>query len=122
MSKPFFISGDFMILGYSDARRLSTAVLAAADLAQRHGANLNPKILHLAAQIHSATGHSEPVRPTFEDTAEYEQITTASAAEILGCSERNVRRLAQRGRLPGVRNGKPWYFNREDVEAYRDYR
>lgn len=70
-----------MILGYSDARRLSTAVLAAADLAQRHGANLNPKILHLAAQIHSATGHSEPVRPTFEDTTEYEQITTASAAK-----------------------------------------
>lgn len=122
MNKPIFISGDFMILGYSDAQRLSTAVFAAADLARRHGANLNPKTLSLAAQIHSATGHSEPALPSFEDTAEYEQITTARAAEILGCTGRNVRRLAQRGRLPGVRNGKHWSFNREDVEAYRDYR
>nr|WP_269150732.1 helix-turn-helix domain-containing protein [Corynebacterium parakroppenstedtii] len=76
----------------------------------------------MAAQIHSATGHPEPARTSFEDNAEYEQVTTARAAEILGCTERNVRRLAEHRRLPGVKNGKSWYFNRDDVEVYRDYK
>lgn len=120
MNEPVSLSGDVLIITHNDAHLLSRAVLSAADLAHRHGANLNPKVLRLAAQIHSVTGHSEPARTSFEDNVEYEQITTTQAAEILGCSDRNVRSLAQRERLPGVKKGKPWFFNRDDVEVYRD--
>ena len=120
MNEPLSLSGDVLIITRRDAHLLSRAILSAADLAHRHGANLNPKVLHLAARIHSVTGHSEPARTSFEDNVEYEQITTTQAAEILGCSDRNVRSLAQRDRLPGVKKGKPWFFNRDDVEVYRD--
>lgn len=122
MKEPLSLSGDLLIITHSDAHLLSRAILSAADLAHRHGATINPRVLRLAAQIHSATGHPEPARTSFEDNAEYEQVTTARAAEILGCTERNVRRLAERRRLPGVKNGKSWYFNRDDVEVYRDYK
>lgn len=122
MNEPVSLSGDVLIINHNDAHLLSRAVLSAADLAHRYGAIIDPKVLRLAAQIHSVTGHSEPARISFEDNVEYEQVTTARAAEILGCTERNVRRLAERRRLPGVKNGKSWFFNRDDVEVYRDYK
>ncbi|WP_329411933.1 helix-turn-helix domain-containing protein [Nocardia vinacea] len=45
-----------------------------------------------------------------------DEIGTATAAEILGCTERWVRRIATD--LDGIRVGRDWVFRRSVVEAY----
>ena len=45
-------------------------------------------------------------------------MTTAAVAARLGCSERNVRALADRGALPGRRVGRAWVFDAVEVEEY----
>ncbi|OJY53535.1 helix-turn-helix domain-containing protein [Pseudonocardia sp. 73-21] len=45
-------------------------------------------------------------------------IDTAEAAELLGCSTRWVRMLADRGDLPGRYCGRGWTFHRADVVDY----
>lgn len=45
-------------------------------------------------------------------------MSTAAVAARLGCSERNVRALADRGALAGRRVGRTWVFDPVDVEEY----
>lgn len=111
-----------VILSMADAKDLAATILAAQDLAARHGARLKSNVLIIAAELTSADGETEqPALPTAE-TVEYEQIDADTAAELLGCSPRNVRDLAARGRLPGVKRGGRWWFNRDDLQVFRDYR
>lgn len=121
MSNPVSLSGDYIVIPHGDARSLAKVVFAAAELAARHGARIDSRVLHLAEQINSASGISEQARLTAEHPYQYERIDAATAADILGCSPRNVRALATRGRLPGDKPGKQWWFNRDDVEVYRDF-
>lgn len=48
---------------------------------------------------------------------EHEILTVKEVAELLRTSEQNVRRLADRGDLPGTRIGKRWRFNRQAIES-----
>lgn len=111
-----------VVLSLPDAQDLAQAVLVAQDLAGRHGARLKPHVLMIAAELSSIHGTTEPTAPALEHSVEYEQIDTDTAADILRCSPRNVRDLATRGRLPGVKRGGRWWFNREDITVHRDYR
>lgn len=120
--KPISLTATGVIIATEDARALARVVFGAADLANRHGMVLPAHILALASDLHSAAGTTERPAPAIENTVEYEQIDTTAAADILGCSPRNVRALAARDRLPGVKNGGHWWFNREDVEVLRDFR
>lgn len=45
-------------------------------------------------------------------------MTTAQTATLLGCSERNVRALADRTTLPGRRHRRGWSFHPDEVAAY----
>ncbi|MBB1030684.1 helix-turn-helix domain-containing protein [Dietzia sp. SLG310A2-38A2] len=47
-------------------------------------------------------------------------MTTATAAQILGCTPRNVRSLVARGRLTGRRTGGVLLVARDEVEARAD--
>ena len=50
-------------------------------------------------------------------------VTTTTAACLLGVSERQVRRLAACGRLPGAHAvGRDWRIPRESIEFYRSTR
>lgn len=111
-----------IVLDMNDARALADVAFAAADLAASRGARINPRALRLAEQIRSASGITEHPDIGKSHPYEYERIDAATAADILGCSTRNVRALATRGRLPGNKQGKQWWFNRDDVEVFRDFR
>ncbi|MHA2789676.1 helix-turn-helix domain-containing protein [Corynebacterium sp. S7] len=119
---PVIIPTGSVILTQQDAAGMAEIVLASADMAARQGMRVNPRLLQLAAQIKSANGTTEQPAETPEYTIQYEQIDTTEAANILGCSDRYARKLADTGRIPGTRNGGRWFFNREDVETYRDFR
>ncbi|MCG7235254.1 helix-turn-helix domain-containing protein [Corynebacterium sp. ACRQP] len=122
MMRPITVTENSVIIAAGDARELAETIFAAADLANRHGARINPRALALATDLVSAAGTTEPEYIEIEDHLEHEQIDTATTAALLGCTDRNVRALAARKLLPGVKNGGQWRFNREDVEVYRDHR
>lgn len=110
-----------VVLSTAEASLLVSVTMQAQNLAARHGIRLHPDVLQLVAQIRSAPGTTEHDHAPTPDT-EYEQVNATEAATILRCSPRYVRQLATRGRLPGVKNGGAWWFNRDDVETYRDWR
>lgn len=111
-----------VVLTAEDARDLAAALFAAQDLAGRHGAHLKSNVLLIAAELSSIRGTTEPALPALEHSVVYEQIDADTAAHIMGCSPRNVRDLAARGRIPGIKRGGRWWFNADDVEVHRDYR
>ena len=45
-------------------------------------------------------------------------LTTAEAAKETGLSVRQMRYLAQRGRIPARQMGRDWLFRRGDVTAF----
>lgn len=111
-----------VVLDAESAHMICSALLSANDFANRHGGRLNYDLLTLVAQINSAIGTSEPAQNSFHDHVEYELIDASQAAELLGCTTRNIRSLAAKGRVPGTKSGGRWQFNREDIEVYRDYK
>ena len=74
---------------------------------------------HAAAR--AAAGPAEPGGtcgiPPSGPSASLAGMSTADAAAALGCTERNVRALAERGTLPAWRAGRRWTFDPADVEA-----
>lgn len=111
-----------VVLDVASARAICSALLSANDMANRQGGRLNFELMTLVAQIRSAIGETEPAPRGLDEHVEYELIDAQQAAGILGCSPRNVRSLAAKGRLPGAKPGGRWQFNREDIEVYRDYK
>lgn len=122
MSRVTHLPAGGVVLAADDARAVATTILAAQDLATRHGARLKSRVLLIAAELSSTTGETEPTAPLVEHTVEYEQIDADTTADLLGCSARNVRDMAARGRLPAVKQGGRWWFNRDDIEVHRDWR
>ncbi|OFK67463.1 helix-turn-helix domain-containing protein [Corynebacterium sp. HMSC074A09] len=111
-----------IVIDAESARAICSALLSVNDRLNRHGGRLNFELMTLVAQIRSAIGETEPAPRGFNEHVEYELIDAQQAASILGCSPRNVRSLAAKGRLPGAKPGGRWQFNREDIEVYRDYK
>jgi excisionase family DNA binding protein len=111
-----------VVLTDAEAHDLATAVMSAHQFIRtRHGAGLTPNVLVLAAKMTATGGNPDNPTTGTEHSVQHEQIDTATAATILGCSERNIRYLAGAGRLPGHRHGGRWMFHRDDVLVYRDY-
>jgi len=46
-----------------------------------------------------------------------DHITTTEAAAILGCLQKNVRKLIYEGKLTGVQAGRDWFVLRSEVVA-----
>lgn len=122
MSRVTALPKGGVVIDASTALKLCDALLSVNDYANRHGAMLNSELLTLTAEITSAVGSSEEAPPALDEAFEYELIDAKTAAELLGCTERNIRDLANRHRIPGRKVAGRWQFNREDVEVYRDYR
>lgn len=122
MSRIMPLPAGGVVLSAEDARRMSTAIFSVADFANRHGARIDPGVLVLAAEITSATGTTAPPEQLADEPIGYERIDVATTAELLDCTERNVRDLLARGRLPGQKIAGRWHLNREDVEVFRDWR
>jgi excisionase family DNA binding protein len=47
-------------------------------------------------------------------------VTTAQAAQIIGCVDSRVRQLLREGALRGERVGRDWLVDRKSAESYRD--
>jgi len=82
--------------------------------------------LSSAARYHhqaSAARHAASAPPgTASPCSQGERITTVQAAERIGCTQRNVRALAERGRLPGERTARGWELDAAGVDAYNRHR
>lgn len=109
------------ILTPEEATKVARTLLEANAALARQGAKIPASMIAFANAVYANVKAQKPIEDTGE-TVEYEQITSAEAAEILGCGDANVRALARTGRLPGARRGGIWTFNRCDVVAFRDYR
>lgn len=118
----FFVPAAAIIIDPRAAKILANAALQGNEYANKHGARLTPAALSIASDILSAIGTTEPPRTPTPQAIEYERIDSTTAAELLGCSPRNVRKLAEQQRLPGDKQHGIWTFNRDDVICYRDYR
>jgi excisionase family DNA binding protein len=110
-----------VILDDAEAHQLAHAVMTAHQFMRSHGAGMNSSVLVLAANIATTSGNPDNPDDDTEQHVEHEQIDTAEAAKLLGCSPRNVRYLADRGRIPGHRVAGRWTFHRDDVLVFRDY-
>ena len=117
--------GRMTTLGLGDLQMLRLGLLLlASELARRDGgvpANLRTlqgllervtvgaqSPVHVPASEHLGTlGNDPAVSP---DTLELMDIDDVSA--VLGCGQRNVRYLARRGSLTGVKRGGRWTFDR----------
>lgn len=122
MARMIHLPAGGVVISMKDAADIAHTLLAAQDLASRHGARLKPHVLLIAAELSSIHGTTEVAHPAIEHSVEYEQITANTAADILGCSPRNVTDLATRGKLPGIKKSGRWLFNKDDIIVYRDYR
>ncbi len=107
------------------------AVLDAARLVE-HGVRLtrqrdniapNPHVLSLldalraeAGELMSAVGHSDVRDHDDQPPSEHEEITAAEAAELLGVTDRHIRRLAPD--LGARKVGGAWVYERSAVTAY----
>lgn len=116
------IPGHVLALTAAEAHDVATVIFAHSQVVAKNGQRIHPRVLQLAADLASASGTTElPVEPLGE-TVSYEHINSAEAADLLGYTDRYVRNLAKQGRLPGVKRGNSWFFPREEVETFRDYR
>lgn len=109
------------ILTPEEATKIARTLLEANAALARQGAKIPASMIAFANAVYANVKTQKPIEDTGE-TVEYEQITSAEAAKILGCGEPNVRALARAGRLPGSKPQGFWIFNRSDVVAFRDYR
>ena len=96
----------------------------AAREAHRNGVRLDPRLIALAkaadivARQWKATteeGLRNTGIPHEEDSVSVGLVRSADAARVLGISTRAVRGLAERGTLPGFKDGKAWRFVLADV-------
>lgn len=56
---------------------------------------------------------------TPEPAAKSQVVTPSQAADLLGVTDRAIRKALQSGRLPGEKRGSNWFITREDFEHYK---
>lgn len=84
-----------------------------------------PEVVQVVSQVenlgraHLASVGSGEVRSAMGTAGSGHDLTAAAAADLLGCTTRNVRDRAQRGTLPGHRSRRGWSFAVVDVLAAR---
>jgi excisionase family DNA binding protein len=63
---------------------------------------------------------SRDVQPAVPERAEI--ITMSELASYLNCHEATIRRLLQKGDIPGFKLGSDWRFNLRSIEEWRKRR
>lgn len=133
ISREYLVRADgtaVVVVPASVAARLNRPLADLLRQAQRGGAQLSSDLVAVAwaidgaASIHHqarAAGHTAEAAVYADATrseGDDDRISTAEAAEEIGCTERNVRALAQRGTLPGERTPLGWALDAAGVSAY----
>ena len=127
---PFVLSGGVWIDGSTSALLCEVMRIAARE-AHRNGVQLDPRLIALAKEAESAAHHwkadaAERLRntgiPQEESPASIGLVRSAQTARVLGISTRAVRGLAERGTLPGFKQGKDWRFVLADVVHFAQER
>jgi excisionase family DNA binding protein len=77
------------------------------------------RALHAAASQPSREGDGSEFGTPSDQGASVREVTVATAAELLGCSQRYVRRLAESGRVAARRDGWIWLIDRASLDAFR---
>lgn len=111
------LPGGDIVLAPIQARRLVRALDALDRMARERGGRLPVDVRRIAADLCSAVGTSEHRAPVADEPVVYEWIDTATAAGLLGCTQRNVTSLVARGRLTGRHEAGRVLCRRSEVEA-----
>jgi excisionase family DNA binding protein len=132
---PFLVPIDgtpYVLVPDRVAARLAKPVGRLLREAANEGQLVHPEVLQVgealssAARHHqqaSAARHAAPAPPgTASPCSQGDPITTTEAAERIGCTQRNVRALADRGTLPGERTARGWELDPAGVDAYSVHR
>lgn len=62
---------------------------------------------------------AQPTSAQPSPQSEVEVLTTAEAADVIGCTEQNVRKLLANGRLAGEKGSQGWLLDAGAVHAYK---
>ncbi|KGF15163.1 helix-turn-helix domain-containing protein [Corynebacterium freneyi] len=114
-----------VVLSPYEARTLAKTVLR-YDRTVPGG--LRPHVRKLAdtvlAGLPSLPAEPEMASPlrTHHEVRGADVVTTGEAARILDVTPRRVTQLAKEEKLPGNKPNGRWFFLRDDIEAYRDFR
>ncbi|WP_280186159.1 MULTISPECIES: helix-turn-helix domain-containing protein [Nocardia] len=104
-----------MNLSAGDVEWLCYAVQHVIELRRRSGVPIPDRLRRLAERLFQELDLIADEQPVTPAPAE-DQISAATAAQILGCSQQWVRRLA--ADLDGCQIGRTWVFSRRRVEEY----
>ena len=114
-----FLPGYGIVLTDQQAFAVGAAIQSADKfMRQYHNARMNPVAMNIAKQL-TSSGRGKTERP-LEDVSEYvqhEQIDTSTAAEIMGCTPRNIRYLIDRRIITGEYRAGRWWVSRSEVEC-----
>ena len=105
-------AGSVVFTSPDDLALLRYMANAAIDYRRRHGWSSSPMLDRLAA-----IGQTDSTPQPAEQSGPMD-MTTAEAAQLLGCSERSVRRKAKQ--LGGHRVGRSWLLDAEAVHEHRE--
>lgn len=124
----------FVVVPASEAHRMAPGLVRLVRQAQQRGP-LAHGLAELAFAFDGAARHHEAWGSAL-GTAEVpllddggtdpgespRRITTAEAARLLHCSERNITKRAASGSLPGLqeRPGAPWTFDAAELQPFID--
>jgi excisionase family DNA binding protein len=109
---------------------LRVLVLGLRELVRADGGEVSPAMRRLLYALHAAAEHQDQAEEANDRagagplssaarTASAGHATVREAAELLGCSERWVQRLARRGVLPARRVGPLWLIEAAALDSYR---
>lgn len=123
MSSPPLRITDAVLISTADARILARAIGYLELLLPKIGSTLTPEIRQLGDRLHSASCRADATPnttslatlPISEHDLNHDLLTTAAAAEILGCTASNARALAGRSAVKAQSVGGRWLFDAESV-------
>ena len=127
---PGVLSGGLWVDGPTSTLLCEVMRLATRE-AHRNGARLDPRLIALAKAADTVArqwkaGVAERPRntgtPHGDTPASIGLVRSADAARVLGIGTRAVRGLAERGTLPGYKDGNGWRFVLADVVHLADQR
>ncbi len=118
--------GGEVLLHRDGVRYAEQAMRAALASQRRNGLPSPPDAVALYRALHTAVGRlhasatGSPALPPLAVAAPLtvmDTISVPAAAQLLGCTDRNVRDLCARGVLTGTRDGGRWHVDRVEVHA-----
>ena len=115
------ICSDRVLIGPEAAALVLSLVNGAERIARRDGIRLSPQLAYLreVLRVVAVNGHADVHNEGIPAPWNEDEIDTQEAAEMLGVSSRQARRIVASGSLGATRRrGRMWLVSKAEVAAY----